>query len=366
MGNFILLWLGILFVGLVIGIGIYIHQPMFGNMPSGERLERIKGSPHYIDGEFKNLEPATQIVEGNRFIVLWDFLFGKKEQLIPQKLIPVEKVDLKAFNKSEDIIIWLGHSSYYMQLDGKSILIDPVFSAYASPISFINKAFDGTNPYTAEDIPDIDVLLISHDHWNHLDYSTIMSLKPRINQVVCALGVGTYFEEWGFEKKQIFEEDWFAEIPLQENFAVCILPAQHFSGRLLKSNQTLWASFAITTKNHRVFYSGDGGYGKHFKEIGERFGNFDIAIMENGQYNKAWARIHMMPEETAQAAEDIQAKVLLPAHTGKFALSKHSWEEPFNRIVEASEGKNYRLITPKLGEVMEIGNDEQVFTHWWE
>lgn len=207
MGNFILLWLGILFVGLVIGIGIYIHQPMFGNMPSGERLERIKGSPHYIDGEFKNLEPATQIVEGNRFIVLWDFLFGKKEQLIPQKLIPVEKVDLKAFNKSEDIIIWLGHSSYYMQLDGKSILIDPVFSAYASPISFINKAFDGTNPYTAEDIPDIDVLLISHDHWDHLDYSTIMSLKPRINQVVCALGVGTYFEEWGFEKKQIFEED---------------------------------------------------------------------------------------------------------------------------------------------------------------
>ena len=147
-----------------------------------------------------------------------------------------------------------------------------------------------------------------------------MSLKPRINQVVCALGVGAYFEEWGFEKKQIFEEDWFAEIPLQENFAVYILPAQHFSGRLLKSNQTLWASFAITTKNHRVFYSGDGGYGKHFKEIGERFGNFDIAIMENGQYNKAWARIHMMHRRDSASSGGYTGESFTSCACGKICI----------------------------------------------
>lgn len=366
MGKIILLCLGVLFIGVIIGGVFFIHQPMFGNGPDGERFEKIKGSSNYINGEFKNLEPVTQIVEGNRFIAFWDFLFGEKDYLVPSKAFPVEKRELKAIDKDKNIIVWLGHSSYYMQLDGKRILMDPVLSSYASPFPFINKAFNGTNPYSVEDIPEIDVLLISHNHWDHLDYPTIMGLKPKIKQVICALGVGAYFEEWGFEKKQIFEEDWFGEIPLQEDFSVYVLPAQHFSGRMLKQNQTLWASFAIVTKDHQIFYSGDGGYGNHFKEIGERFGSFDLAIMENGQYNKDWAKIHMMPEETAQAAEDIHAKTLLPAHAGKFALSKHAWDEPFQRIVAASEGKSYRLLTPKIGEIVEVDNDKQQFSYWWE
>ena len=294
------------------------------------------------------------------------FLTGSKEQLVPDGAIPSAKVDLKGLDPQEDVVVWLGHSSFYMQLGGRRILVDPVFSSYASPVSFINKAFAGSNVYTAEDMPAIDVLVLSHDHWDHLDYDTVMALKSKVKAIVCPLGVGEYFEQWGFSPDQLHEEDWDTEVNLADDFSIYVLPSQHFSGRMLKQNQTEWAGFAFITPARRVFYSGDGGYGQHFKAIGERFGPFDLAILEDGQYNKDWPRIHMMPEETAQAAVDVRARAVLPVHNGKFALSRHSWDEPYKRITKASAGKDYRLLTPEIGDLIRLDDKVQSFPHWWE
>jgi L-ascorbate metabolism protein UlaG (beta-lactamase superfamily) len=365
-GKRILIAFAVLLGIVAVGVLLYIQQPQFGRAPSAARLARIQASPHYVNGKFECLEPVTNIVENSQSGAMWEFLFGSKVGLVPDEPVPSHKVDLKSLDPQEDVVVWMGHSSFYMQLSGHRILVDPVFSSYASPVSFVNKAFAGSNVYTADDIPDIDVLVMSHDHWDHLDYATIMGLKSHIRTIVCPLGVGEYFEQWGFTTDQIHEEDWNTEVKLDDDFSIYVLPAQHFSGRMLKQNQTEWAGFAFITPERRVFYSGDGGYGHHFKDIGAQLGPFDLAIMEDGQYNKDWPRIHMMPEETAQASEDVQARTVLPVHNGKFALSRHGWTEPYERITAASIGKSYRLLTPEIGELMHLDNPQQEFSPWWQ
>lgn len=358
---------GLLVVMLFLGVGLYLQQPKFGSLPEGSRLEKIKSSPHYINGQFENLVPTPTLIEGQSSASLWwEQLFSQKERPVPIDPIPSIKTDLIRLDKDKDIVIWLGHSSYFMQLSGKRILVDPVFSSYAAPVSFANKAFAGTNPYTAEDMPEIDYLLITHDHWDHLDYPTITSLKPKIKHVVCGLGVGAYFEQWGFAEGIIHEVDWFTALELDNDFRVHVLPARHYSGRMLTRNKTLWTSFALETPQQRIFVSGDSGYGPHFKQMGESFNGFDLVILDNGQYDKNWPYIHMTPEEAVQAAEDLKAKALLPAHVGKFTIANHPWDEPFERIAAASQNKNYRLLTPRIGEPVELEIEKQIFSSWWK
>ena len=348
----------------------FIHRPEFGRLPQGERLARIQASPHYINGKFQNLVPVQVMSDDsgeNRFVATAKFLFGDKSALSPQEPMLSHKTDLKKLDIKQDLVVWMGHSTFYMQLGGRRILIDPVFSSYASPVFFINKAFSGSNIYTAADMPDIDVLAISHDHWDHLDYPTVMALKDKIKNIVCPLGVGEYFEQWGFDLQILHEEDWDKEIKIAEDFSIHILPSQHFSGRFLTQNPTLWCGFAFVTPKNKVYYSGDGGYGEHFKAIGKQFGGFDLMLGENGQYNMAWHAIHLLPEETAQAAVDVRAKALLPAHGGKFALARHPWQEPYQKLTEASQGKDYQLLTPEIGEAVSIDEISlQAFGKWWE
>ena len=325
------------------GIG-FINQPKIGRSPKSDELTKILKSPHYVNGEFQNLEPTSVLVnKDNYYNGIKEILFPTKGVTVPKENIPTQKTDLNALNPKENLLIWFGHSSFYLQIDGIKILVDPVFSDYASPLFFINKAFAGTNIYTANDMPDIDVLIISHDHWDHLDYATIMSLKHKIKHIVCPLGVSSHFYHWGFNPDIIHDEYWYNEIKLSDNLKIHILPSRHFSGRFLDNNKTLWASFAIITPTKKIFYSGDGGYNPQFREFGDYFQGFDLAIMENGQYNTSWAQIHMMPEEVAQATMDLQAKMLLPVHCGKFALSPHRWQDPFERIYTASQNKSYRI-----------------------
>ncbi len=348
----------------------FIHRPEFGRLPQGERLARIQASPHYINGKFQNLVPVQVMSEDsgeNRFVATAKFLFGDKSALSPKEPMLSHKTDLKKLDIKQDLVVWMGHSTFYMQLGGRRILIDPVFSSYASPVFFINKAFSGSNIYTAADMPDIDVLAISHDHWDHLDYTTVMALKDKIKNIVCPMGVGEYFEQWGFDLQILHEEDWDKEIKIAEDFSIHILPSQHFSGRFLTQNPTLWCGFAFVTPKNKVYYSGDGGYGEHFKAIGKQFGGFDLMLGENGQYNMAWHAIHLLPEETAQAAVDVRAKALLPAHGGKFALARHPWQEPYQKLTEASQGKDYQLLTPEIGEAVSIDEISlQAFGKWWE
>ncbi|SQA99723.1 metal-dependent hydrolase [Cedecea neteri] len=194
--------------------------------------------------------------------------------------------------------MWLGHSSWFIQLGGKRILIDPVFSHYAAPFAFLNKAFAGDYPWRAEDMPDIDTLVISHDHWDHLDYPTLRALKPKIKQIVTPLGVGAHFEAWGFDPALIHELDWQEKVAIDSGLTVHALPARHFSGRGLTGNKTLWASYMFVTPQRKVYYSGDTGYGPHFKQIGEQFSDIDLAIMENGQYGR---RLEIHPHDAGRS-----------------------------------------------------------------
>ncbi|SFT38870.1 L-ascorbate metabolism protein UlaG, beta-lactamase superfamily [Selenomonas sp. GACV-9] len=358
-------------LGVLAGGGaLFTQRPEFGRLPQGERLARMEASPHYRNGKFQNLVPVQVMNEENgenRFVAMAKFLFGDKSHLSPKQVMLSKKTDLHSLNPHDDVVVWLGHSSFFMQLGGYRILIDPVFSSYASPIFFINKAFPGSNVYTVEDMPEIDVMAISHDHWDHLDYPTIMALKPKVKNVVCPLGVGEYFEQWGFDMSIIHEEDWNTEIKLADDFSVHILPSQHFSGRFLRRNPTLWCGMAFVTPTRKVYYTGDGGYGEHFKAIGQKFGGFDLMLGENGQYNMAWHAIHMLPEETAQAASDVGAKLLLPAHGGKFALSRHPWQEPYRELTRFSQGRGYKMLTPEIGEVAYLDSGStQNFGPWWE
>lgn len=352
------------------GICYYANRPEFGRLPSGARLKKILASPHYFTDHFECLTPIkimsddTQDRE-DRFTATWKFLFGDKTALMPPVPVPTVKTDLKSLNPGDDCAIWMGHSTIYLQLAGRRILIDPVFSPYASPIFFVNRAFEGTNIYSEDDFPTIDILAITHDHWDHLDYSTITSLRPKIKHVLCPLGVGEYFEQWGFDNDDITEEDWFHAIDFGHGLMAHILPSQHFSGRMFTQNPTEWCAFAFVTASQKIFCSGDGGYSDHFKKIGRHFGGFDLAFIENGQYNKAWHAIHLLPNETAQAAQDLMASKVVPIHAGKFALSRHVWNEPYRELVAESVDKNYKLLTPRIGELINFYG-EQDFQPWFE
>lgn len=352
---------------LVVSGCLYLGHEKFGRLPEGKRLERISRSPNYENGTFRNRVPIEHIVEGGIGISgMLKFLFRDGDSLKPSGQLPVVKTDLRSLDPDADVVIWLGHSSYFVQLGGKSILIDPVFSDHASPVFFSTRAFEGSNLYTAADMPPIDYLLISHDHWDHLDHATVTSLLPKVRHVVTGLGVGEHFARWGFPEDKVHELDWDDELRLEDGLSIHVLTARHFSGRLFDRNRTLWVSFALETPSRRVFYSGDSGYGPHFKEIGERFGGFDLVMLDSGQYNEAWKYVHMMPEQAARAAEDLQAEAAMPSHAGRFSIAYHAWDDPFQRFAKASEGRSYRLVTPRIGETVDLENRRQAFANWWE
>ena len=227
-----------------------------------------------------------------------------------------------------------------------------LLSGNASPVKFTTRSFKGSDVYTVGDFPEIDYLFITHDHYDHLDYETVVKLKPKIKKVITGLGVGAHLEYWGYDKNIIFENDWGDELVLDEDFMVNTMPARHFSGRGFKRNGSLWMSFILQTPTMKIYVGGDSGYDHHFAEIGNKFGPFDLAILENGQYDKNWRYIHMMPEEVVQAALDLRANVLLPVHWSNFSLSVHAWDEPIVRVFKEANRKNMALLHPMIGEVV--------------
>jgi len=353
---------------LAVGLAAYLflRTAVFGELPEGKRLTRIEQSLNYKDGAFQNLIDTPMFSEGNNFLTVnLKSLFSNKQRVTPDNPLPVVKTDLKSLPLDRDIAIWLGHSGYFIQTSGKRILIDPVFSDRASPVSFGGKAFAGTTLYSVEDLPDIDYLIITHDHYDHLDYPTITALKNKVSSVVTGLGVGQDFIRWGYQEDQLHELDWGESYPAS-GITFYAIPARHYSGRVLVRNQTLWTGFVIETPSLRMLFSGDSGYGPHYQEIAKRFGSFDMVALDMGQYNSLWPYIHMTPEEASRAAAELNTKTLIPAHAGRFALASHPWDDPFKRITQASKDKNYALLTPKIGEPIEIGNEQQRFSHWWE
>jgi len=344
------------------GVYTYMLQPQFASPQV--KVDSYQGK--YVDGKFHNIEEVPVSTSSDGALVgFYRFLTEPVIDAVPVTNLPSVKSDLLGLNPRDNVMVWMGHSSYFIQLDGIRYLIDPVFSDNASPVPYTNVAFPGSNVYSADDLPEIDYLLITHDHWDHLDYPTINALKEKIDHIVTPIGVGSYFTQWGFSPEQITEGDWYDSLTTKAG-RIHILPAQHFSGRLLKRNRTLWGSYAIVSNQHKVYLGGDSGYGDHFKSIANEFGGFDIAVLETGQYNKNWPFIHMTPEEVAQAANDLNAKALLPSHNSKFKLAKHAWYEPLDRIAQASQRQDYRLMTPMIGEIVGLEDNNQTFSQWWK
>ncbi len=353
---------------ILLAVAIYLYYlPVFGGEMSGKRLVRMKQSPHYKNGKFQNLSFTPSIAEGFTMRgVLWDFITDRTENKSPKSPIPTKKTNLKERAKNENFLVWMGHSSYYFQVDGQRFLVDPVFSGNASPVPGTTRAFAGTDIYQADDFLEIDYLIISHDHYDHLDYKTVKSLQPKIKNVICGLGVGSHFEKWGFEEDQIIELDWYDDAEFAAGFRITSTPARHFSGRRFHRNNTLWSSYVLETPSKKLFIGGDSGYDFHFKEIGNQFGPFDWAFLENGQYNEKWHNIHTLPEEFTAEVEALKAKNVLPVHSSKFLLAQHAWNEPLQKIHDYSIGKTFRIATPIIGEKLNLDDDNQTFSEWWK
>ncbi|MFM7023107.1 MAG: MBL fold metallo-hydrolase [Flavobacteriales bacterium] len=351
---------------LIFAVYQFLQHPKFGKVASGERLEEIKKSPHYKNGKFENLSHTPDIVEGvSYYRVIKDFFFAKSKRNIPDVLLPSQKTDLLNLPPGKNVIVWFGHSSYFIQVDGKKILVDPVFSGNASPVKFTTKSFKGADVYGVDDLSEIDYLFISHDHWDHLDYLTITELKPKVKKVITGLGVGAHLEHWGYGKDSIVEKDWNHEIALDPGFVVYTAPTRHFSGRLFKRGQSIWSSFVLKTPSMKIYLGGDSGYDTHFAEIGKKHGPIDLAILECGQYHEYWRYIHMLPDEVVKAAVDLKAKKLFPVHWSKFSLAIHAWDDPINEVLRANAQYNIPLLHPMIGEMVDL-NGDFVHQRWWE
>ncbi len=345
-------------------ITLILNLPVFGKLPNGGRLEKIKAQINYQEGEFKN-NTLTPVKPDN--VSYWDMLskvIKGNENGYPKKTIPHLNPDFRTTKNFK--LTWFGHSSYLIQVDNINILVDPVFSKRPSPFQFIGtQRFKGTDFINIEDLPTIDIVLITHDHYDHLDYDVILKLKDSDAQFVTSLGVGAHLEFWGVKMNKITELTWQETANTIGNISFKALPARHFSGRLFKRNQTLWSSFILQTENNKIYIGGDSGYDVHFKQIGELYAPFDLAILECGQYNKMWPLIHMFPEEVLQASKDLKAKYLLPVHWGKYKLALHNWDEPINELMIQADKINVNVLTPQLGESFSL-TDNLPQTNWWQ
>ncbi len=324
--------------------------------------DRRRQSPNFINGAFRNSSPTPMMVEGVSYLKVIRETLNRPKTTRPSTPLPSFHSGILPFT-AKPSITWFGHSSYLIQVDGKNILVDPVFSGHASPVPWLVKSFKGTNNYIPGDFPVIDVLIITHNHYDHLDRETIRLLKSKIRWVYTSLGAARSIP--ALCPEIITELDWYESAAVAENMEITALPARHFSGRGLRRGTSLWASFKLKTKGNTFYIGGDSGYDDHFKKIGEQYGPFDIAILECGQYNLSWPYIHMMPEQTVQAAIDLNATVLLPVHWGKFGLANHPWDEPISRVVKNAHERNMKITTPLIGETI-ILDEYYPDAEWWK
>jgi len=321
---------------------------------------------NFSDGRFTNAEPTTVMEPGSHWDTAYQFLFRGHKDRTPRHPLPVVHMDGYAQQSPLDGLrfIWLGHSSVLVELDRKRILIDPVFSERASIFSWVGPKRFQPAPIHAKDLPKLDAVLISHDHYDHLDKPTIMDLMEKTDSFHVPLGVATLLESWGIPKSKIHEYAWWDEYEV-DGITIVATPARHFSGRgLFDRNRTLWCSWVISRNGRKVFHSGDTGMTAQFKEIGKKYGPFDIAFIKMAAYNENWPDIHLNPEQAVEAHRDLGGKTLIPIHWATFDLSLHSWYEPIERLVKAAEQVRARIVTPKMGETVDPERYENAY--WWK
>ncbi|KUP25829.1 MBL fold metallo-hydrolase [Paenibacillus sp. DMB5] len=342
--------------------------PAFGGRASKAERERTSRSLQYRQGKF--VYPfETAAPEGKPeggLSILRDFLKGNPNSRPKQPLQPVPLLAGSIRQSRDTRATWFGHSAVLLEIAGAAIFLDPMLGRAPSPFPFIGgKRYSSQLPVELNDLPQLDAVVLSHDHYDHLDYGTIRALQQKTALFIVPLGVGAHLRRWGISAERIRELDWWEETSLA-GLTLTSTPARHFSGRsLLDRNTTLWCSWVIQGGQDKVFFSGDSGYGPHFAEIGQRYGPFDLTLMECGQYDRRWADIHMLPEQTVQAQLDLRGRLMIPIHWGAFTLALHDWTDPVERVLRAAQQQGLRLATPRIGEPVQVGEERYPSMTWW-
>ena len=323
------------------------------------------GSPQFKDGKFVNPVRMRELGFGEVAKIWWTFMFDKPAGTAPTQPIPVQAITRAGLLAAPDNTMFrLGHSSSLLKLKGEFYLLDPVFSQRASPVQWAGPERFHAPPISLADLPPLKAVILSHDHYDHLDHATVLALASKTAHFLAPLGVGDRLVEWGVDPAKVRQLDWWQELELG-GLRFALTPAQHFSGRGLGDrNSTLWASWVIMTGDLRLFYSGDTGYFDGFKAIGEKYGPFDVALVETGAYDKQWPDVHMQPEETLQAFRDLKGAWLLPVHNGTFDLARHRWQDPFERITTLGKEGGVAITTPVIGEPLNL-KQPHAGSAWW-
>ncbi len=354
----------------IVGMTFLNVSPQFGGSASEEQKQQYAATGHYADGIFINDEAIVMEVNCHSIMAMIKEMLNPDPNVAPAQNIEVEKIDPETLRHHPDSltrITWLGHSSFLIETAGKKILLDPVFGQYAAPHRLLGRArFNKEMPIKIADLDHIDVVIISHDHYDHLDYPSIDELKDKVGHFYVPLGVGNHLRRWHIDEDKIAELDWWQESQY-EGLKIVLTPSRHMSGRGLgDQSATLWGSWIVQSEYSNIYFSGDGGYGRHFKAIGDKYGPFDVGLMECGQYNELWKDVHMMPEESVTAALDISAKLIVPVHWGSFALATHSWTDPVERITKAAQIMDVPLATPRIGKAIELNVPLKIEPNpWW-
>jgi len=358
------------FLSLILATTLFLNlYPSFGGSHSEEKIKTFEQSGNYKNKNFVNLIPTSLNMNFGKFVsVLRDYISGIPDQ-VPENPLPVLPLDSMTIASKSDSLVritWFGHSAFLLEINEKKILVDPMFGDVPGPHPWLGpRRFSNGIPIAIEKLPQIDLVLFSHDHYDHLDYESVLKLKHKVKNFYVPLGVGSHLEAWGVESHKISELNWWDEIKSDELQFVCT-PARHFSGRgILDRNTTLWASWVIRSDRFAIYFSGDSGYGPHFKDIGEKYGPFNFAMLECGQYDERWESVHMMPEQTAQASLDLNAEFMMPIHWGAFVLALHSWKDPVERLTNKAQALNVKVITPKIGQQFLINEPEIDDNNWW-
>jgi L-ascorbate metabolism protein UlaG (beta-lactamase superfamily) len=344
-------------------------NPAFGGSVTKEQKETFNQFDNYVDGKFINTVPTSLFTGLSNSAEDTKVSKEASKDGSPTTEIPVEPIDWNKINTEKDSLTWLGHSTFLISMDNKKILIDPMLGPIASPVSFVGvKRYKYSEDMMniIDDMPNIDAVFISHDHYDHLDYKSIVKLKSKVSHFFVPLGVSAHLISWGVAEDKITELNWWEE-KSYEGLTLTLTPSRHFAGRgILNRNTTLWGGLALLGKHTRLYYSGDGGYGPHFKEIGEKYGPFDITLMEGAQYDRRWANSHMMPEQSVQANLDVKGKNMILMHWGAFTLARHGWKEPIERALKETKKAGVNLIVPRIAETVTFDSNLQTSaSSWW-
>lgn len=347
---------------LLAGVAAYVLSlPAFGGSMDGERLERARRSPQYVDGSFQNNPPPPAY----DIMVNLDEMMGDQVRQPPASF-PVEKPQIEEAAVPGLRAIWFGHATVLVEIDGRRVMTDPMLSDHAFPVTAFAPERFNPPPLKLAELPKVDVVTISHDHFDHLDMKTVQHLAGNGAHFFAGLGIGAHLERWKVPAGQIHEMDWW-ETAEHAGLKVHCTPARHYSGRRSMNNPTLWASWVVEGPEHRMYHSGDTGYATHFDEIGRKLGPIDLAFIKIGDYGNdaAWESIHMVPEDSVRAHQELGAKTLFPIHWGTFELSYHPWDEPIRRAVAAASKAGAQMVTPRLGEVYVYGQPYRNES-WWD